>query len=1120
MSPESPGELFALFSRACALPSADRAAFLAQLGRENPAAARELEELLAQEALGGPLPSAPSKQRSLVESLVAALARTDDEGNTPSSLVLEKLAARTPAVSRYSILGELARGGMGAILAVWDEDIGRELAMKVALGSPHAASDAPPRLDAHTLARFLEEAQVTGQLDHPGIVPVHELGLDRDGRVFFTMRLVKGRNLGEILDLVRRGEEGWTQTRALGVLLKVCEAMSYAHSNGVVHRDLKPANVMIGRFGEVYVMDWGLARARARRGLPEGDEPPEGSEPAQGLLATGAGIVLGTPAYMPPEQAAGRLAEVDERSDVYAMGAMLYELLSGRMPYCDAEERPAPRALLARVLAGAPARLQVLAPGAPAELVAIAEKAMSRAPARRYRDMGELGDDVRAFLEGRVVRAYETGAWAEARKWIERNRALSGTIAAGILALIAGLSASLILKAQSDRNASLAAERAKIAAANENRALQEKDRADREADSARKKADEVLRLSALQRLDDLVAEADGLWPASPERIEEYVDWLGRARELVEELPIHEAKLAELRARARPSMEAETATRRESDPRARELASARMQLEFIRKQRSAIDSGAAQEDPSPAEAGVDFAKLPGDAGALNRLAWARVDPERREWGEEAKGLVLARQALERASDSERPAMRDTLAWALFASGRFDEAMEEEEAALEEARPERRAQHVVDVDRLRRAIEAELGAEGARRAEARMALLRGRIEELGRELSAPAATFDDAEDKWWHNQLEKLANGLKSFADPGTGLDSAGISPERGWGVQKRLDFAHSLRASFADGAAAETWSRALPEIRARHPGLDLGPQTGLLPIGPDPDSGLWEFAHLATGQPATRGPDGKLQLEEGTGLVFVLLPGGTFQMGAQSADPSAPNYDPDAQSNEGPVHAVTLSPFFMSKYEMTQGQWVRSTGKNPSEFDAATSFGGRPLSLLHPVELVSWATCSETLWRLGLELPTEAQWEYAARAGTSSAWWTGDEHGSLAGATNLADSSCKRNGGPSNWPYETWLDDGSTVHAPVGSYAANAFGLHDVLGNVWELCRDRHGDYRKPVFPGDGEREVSGPPAMNHVDRGGSFAGSASQARCANRSAHAPSNAANSLGLRPSRRITP
>jgi Protein kinase domain len=166
--------------------------------------------------------------------------------------LLGRLSGRAPASGRYHLKGEVARGGMGAVLRVWDEDLRRHLAMKVLLGKGQAEprGDTPP-VDKRQLARFLEEAQVTGQLDHPGIVPVHELGLDAEGRVFFTMKLVKGRTLAEVFDELHRGEGDWTQARVLGLILKVCEAMSYAHAKGVIHRDLKPANVMVGRFGEV-----------------------------------------------------------------------------------------------------------------------------------------------------------------------------------------------------------------------------------------------------------------------------------------------------------------------------------------------------------------------------------------------------------------------------------------------------------------------------------------------------------------------------------------------------------------------------------------------------------------------------------------------------------------------------------------------------------------------------------------------------------------------------------------------------------------------------------------------------------------------------------------------------
>ena len=395
--------------------------------------------------------------------------------------VLHRLGERAGASSRYRIDGEIARGGMGAILEVFDEDLRRKLAMKVILErSVPGATDGSTRVEPTTLARFLEEAQVTGQLDHPGIVPVHELGLDGNGRVYFTMRLVHGRDLESIFDLVARTAEGWTMARALGVLLKVCEATASAHEKGVVHRDLKPANVMVGRFGEVYVMDWGLARVRgrsepvrtkgsvvARDGAAAAETAPaaepvatDRKDAATSTLGSGLhtmdGDVLGTPSYMSPEQARGETESLDARTDVYAVGAMLYRLLAGRSPYTEPGERQSAVALWNRVLVGPPTPLATLAPDAPAELVAICDKAMAREAEARYPDMLALADELRAFLEGRVVQAFATGAWATAKKWMQRNRALAASLATAVAGLAIGLVASLLFAQQARDSARLA----------------------------------------------------------------------------------------------------------------------------------------------------------------------------------------------------------------------------------------------------------------------------------------------------------------------------------------------------------------------------------------------------------------------------------------------------------------------------------------------------------------------------------------------------------------------------------------------------------------------------------------------------------------------------------------
>ncbi|MFN0009260.1 MAG: tetratricopeptide repeat protein [Planctomycetota bacterium] len=365
--------------------------------------------------------------------------------------VVARLAARGESTGRYAYEEEIARGGMGAIHRVWDADLQRALAMKVLPATDESSPQDPdlPR-ELRRLGRFLEEAQITGRLDHPGVVPVHELGLDSHGRLYFTMKLVEGRTLREVFDLVRDGQDEWTRTRALGVLHRVCEAMAYAHHKGVLHRDLKPGNVMVGRFGEVYVMDWGLARVLGENGRPGASSGA--IEETSSPLETLEGDVVGTPAYMSPEQAEGSLAQVGPCSDVYAVGAMLYHLLSGGTPYVRPGESVGGRAILERVRAGPPPPIEALAPDAPAELLAICRKAMARDLPARYGDMAALSADLAAYLEGRVVRAHETGTWAEARKWVQRNKALSGALLTAAIALVVGLIVSLSLKASSDAN--------------------------------------------------------------------------------------------------------------------------------------------------------------------------------------------------------------------------------------------------------------------------------------------------------------------------------------------------------------------------------------------------------------------------------------------------------------------------------------------------------------------------------------------------------------------------------------------------------------------------------------------------------------------------------------------
>ena len=326
--------------------------------------------------------------------------------------------------------------------------------------------------------------------------------------------------------------------------------------------------------------------------------------------------------------------------------------------------------------------------------------------------------------------------------------------------------------------------------------------------------------------------------------------------------------------------------------------------------------------------------------------------------------------------------------------------------------------------------------------------------------------------------------------------------------------------------AEEWREAVTSIADRdlcpaYDGLRIDVQKGLAPLGRDPVSGLWEFWHLGSGERPYRDEEtGQVAMSDDSAIVLVLLPGDRFHMGAQTQSADQRQHDPNAAANEGPVNPVTLAPFFLSKFELTQGQWRRLTGYEPSQYHA----GFRPsnsqeVSLVHPVENVSFRDVSLALRERGLMLPTEAQWEYGARAGTSTRFWFGTSHAQVGVSGNTADGFAKRHDGPSSWQFDVTVYDGFTVHAPVGSFKANAFGIHDTIGNVWEWCDDALLSYREPTREGDGRRGggITGD-ERSRVIRGGSMSSHWSSARATTRSEREVDHRAHNLGVRPARRL--
>jgi serine/threonine-protein kinase len=385
---------------------------------------------------------------------------------------------------RYRIRELAGKGGLGLVWKAFDAQLGRVVALK------EPRPDRP--LGSGGKARFLEEAQVTGQLQHPGIVPLFDLTEDPAlGGPFYTMRLVEGRTLKkaaeDYLDRLQKGQAGPTAlVDLLGSFVAACQAVSYAHARGVLHRDLKGANIILGDFGEVHVLDWGLAK---RSGDPDGDPglDPVRIDPSPDRGSTLVDQAIGTPAYMAPEQT-GRLpagTPIDRRTDVYGLGAVLYELLTGQPPFRD----PSRAELLRQVCEDPPLPPRQHVPAVPPALQAICLKALAKDPAGRYASAAELADEVRRWLADEPVLAHPEPPLARLARWARRHR--SAVVASAGILLTATALLAVGTVAIAGKNVALAAARddAREAALV---ALQQRDRARENLDQTRKLALEVL----------------------------------------------------------------------------------------------------------------------------------------------------------------------------------------------------------------------------------------------------------------------------------------------------------------------------------------------------------------------------------------------------------------------------------------------------------------------------------------------------------------------------------------------------------------------------------------------------------------------------------------------------
>jgi eukaryotic-like serine/threonine-protein kinase len=377
--------------------------------------------------------------------LDVSLGRLADAATISRSNVAESVSAGVSSTigGRFRILRSHARGGQGEVFVARDTELNREVALKQ-IQSRYA--DCP-----ESRSRFLLEAEVTGSLEHPGVIPVYGLGYFDDGRPFYAMRFIRGESLKDAIAQFHQaegpgrdpGERSLALRRLLRRFVDTCNALAYAHSRGVLHRDLKPGNVMLGPYGETLVVDWGLAKAAGHRnGSSETDERTLRPTSASASTPTLTGEVIGTPAFMSPEQARGELDQLSPRSDVYSLGATLYALLTGRPPVQDEDLGEA----LRKVQRGDFVPPRSLDPAIDPALAAVCKKAMALKPEDRYETCRALADDVEQWMADEPVIAWREPWSRRARRWARRNRTKVTATAAALVAGVVGLAAVLAVQ--------------------------------------------------------------------------------------------------------------------------------------------------------------------------------------------------------------------------------------------------------------------------------------------------------------------------------------------------------------------------------------------------------------------------------------------------------------------------------------------------------------------------------------------------------------------------------------------------------------------------------------------------------------------------------------------------
>ena len=948
---------------------------------------------------------------SLQMSRLSVFPEIATRSNADLPAALRRRLEQLESHGRYCVRRFLAAGGMGAVLEIEDSDFGRRSAIKII--KPSA------RVHPGILERFIEEARITAQLEHPNIVPIHDLGVLGDGTVFFTMKFIQGKSLGQVVKALKEGDAAmrarWTESELLLTFLKVLDGLGFAHSKGVVHRDIKPDNIMIDGHGEVLVVDWGIAKVLAGAGAEESDPvastivPMPGSQ--ESLNATVQGTVMGSRHYMPMEQARGDLHAIDGRSDIYALGGTLFELLSLQRPRNGADAK----ALHAQAIIGKTTPLAEAAPHLHPDLAAIVTRALAPASADRYQTCEDFAADIRRYLEGKAVAARRRSTIERAAAWISAHKVPVAIGSSAVVLAVAAAGAGLHWADLRDRD----------------------------------------------QAKGLAERAAGLLSGAPARkaVDDAIDLLTQAKALV----AGDAVIASALERARAAQAELVRLEREAAAAQARTGEARALAERGRAHQQAGRLEDAERDLAAA-----FQLMPGDGAidtdlrAVRRILDDRVQAGLRSTAQarmdEGRQAALRARAGHQAGDAaatDREIAAAAAAFTLAAKdGAAPSALPEAVADLATFR-----QTVAETRARAAAVQAAIVAAGtaveaARAAEAERAQAArtnaeatAAVARLTRDLAtaplaakAPlwaahqaqraSAETADAADTRLENHALAAWNGLAGLVDHPLRATAAALLADayqrRAADAEAREDdqgirINRAALRRFDDGSRAAALDAPValavtgPAIRLTIRRLAPGPDTRLAPAGePVATLEVPGTASLPAGHyhvAAADGAEGSVYVRPGTpmglpwqttaptvpGLAFawVARPGGGFWLSTTEitheqyrAFVLAPAnrafaLDPVAALRRGEDAELLLVPRTSAKV----GVWtpVPAAGA-PTDLTIPAALAGTPVTNITRDDALAYAAWVGASARVRARLPTAAEWEYAATAGDPARIW--------------------------------------------------------------------------------------------------------------------------------------